>query len=253
MWAAWAMVPSTPARMAYLRCQMVVAWAARAAVTASWMGRGRRPSWRPLVEVVHWARAGQARQVAWGNLTRIASWPPLLTTPTRQRRTGGYTPEMFTIDWDHQQVTCPQGVVSATWCEHTATAGNDAIIARFPQTACRACPARGQCTTSRTGRTLGLRPREVHEAVTAARAAQASAQWKARYNIRAGVEGTIAQAAHVTGIRRARYLGLPKTRLEHNAAAAAINLIRLDAWWTGKPLDRTRTTCLQRLNLTPAA
>ena len=69
----------------------------------------------------------------------------------------------------------------------------------------------------------------------------------------AGVEGTISQATHVTGIRRARYLGLPKTRLEHNAAAAALNLIRLDAWWTGKPLDRTRTSHLQRLNLTPAA
>jgi hypothetical protein len=34
------------------------------------------------------------------------------------------------------------------------------------------------------------------------------------------------QATHVTGIRRARYLGLPRTRLEHIAAAAAINLIR---------------------------
>jgi hypothetical protein len=41
----------------------------------------------------------------------------------------------------------------------------------------------------------------------------------------------------------------PKTRLEHNTAAAAINLIRLDARWTGKPLDRTRTTHLQRLDL----
>ena len=40
------------------------------------------------------------------------------------------------------------------------------------------------------------------------------------------MEGTITQATHVTGIRRARYLGLDKTRLEHNTAAAAINLIR---------------------------
>ena len=54
---------------------------------------------------------------------------------------------------------------------------------------------------------------------------------------------------HVTGIRRARYPGLAKTRLEHNVAAAAINLIRLDAWWTGRPLDRTRITHLQRLDL----
>jgi hypothetical protein len=38
--------------------------------------------------------------------------------------------------------------------------------------------------------------------------------------------------------------------MEHAAAAAAVNLIRLDAWWTGRPLDRTRTTHLQRLSLT---
>jgi hypothetical protein len=38
-----------------------------------------------------------------------------------------------------------------------------------------------------------------------------------------------------TGIRRARYLGPDKTRLEHDAAAAAANLLRLDAWWTGRP------------------
>ena len=81
------------------------------------------------------------------------------------------------------------------------------------------------------------------------RARQATPEFAARYAARAGVEGTIAQATHVTGIRHARYLGLPKTRLEHNTAAAAINLIRLDAWWTGKPLDRTRTTHLQRLDL----
>jgi transposase len=178
---------------------------------------------------------------------------PLCTTATPQARTGGYTPDMFAIDWDARQVTCPQGQASATWCEHTATAGNDAITVRFPKATCRTCPARAQCTTSATGRTLHLRPRHIHEAVTAARAAQDTPAWKTRYAIRAGVEGTIAQATHVTGIRHARYRGLPKTRLEHNAAAAAINLIRLDAWWTGKPLDRTRTTCLQRLHLTTAA
>jgi transposase len=179
---------------------------------------------------------------------------PLLITATRQRRTGGYTAEMFTIDWDSQQATCPQGTVSATWCEHISSGGHQAIQVRFPAATCRACPARGQCTTSRTGgRQLGLRPRHIHEAVTAARAAQATQQWQHKYAIRAGAESTIRQATHVTGIRRARYLGLPKTSLEHNAAAAAINLIRLDAWWTGKPLDRTRTTHLQRLHLTTAA
>jgi hypothetical protein len=127
-------------------------------------------------------------------------------------------------------------------------------VVKFPAAACQPCPAKHLCTRStRTGRQLSLRPREVHQAVVAARAGQTSQQWKHRYNIRAGVEGTMRQATHVTGIRHARYLGLPKTRLEHNAAAAAVNLIRLDAWWTGRPLDRTRTTHLQRLDLTLAA
>jgi hypothetical protein len=44
-----------------------------------------------------------------------------------------------------------------------------------------------------------------------------------------------------------------KTRLEHLAAAAAINVIRLDAWFAGNPIDRTRTTHLQRVNLAPVA
>jgi IS5 family transposase len=174
---------------------------------------------------------------------------PLMTPNTPQARSGGYTPDMFTIDWDHRRVTCPQGTLSVTWHEHTADSEAGSIQVRFPQNACRACPARAQCTTAaRGGRTLGLRPRHIHEAVTAARAAQSTTAWKRTCNIRAGVEGTMWQATHVTGIRRARYHGLAKTTLEHNAAAAAINLLRLDAWWTAKPLDRTRTTHLQRLH-----
>ena len=150
-------------------------------------------------------------------------------------------------------MTCPQGATSATW-KPCSQRGTEAIVVRFTAATCQPCPAKDLCTSSsRTGRQLSLRPREVHEAVAAARATQTTSQWKARYNIRAGVEGTIHQATHVTGIRHARYLGLAKTRLEHNAAAAAINLIRLDAWWTGRPLDRTRTTHLQRLDLTIAA
>jgi hypothetical protein len=179
-------------------------------------------------------------------ITLLAPVPP---GSSPQARTGGYTADMFTIDWDTRQVTCPQGAVSSSWTP-ARSKGTPIIFARFAKATCQPCPARARCTTAvRSGRQLGFRPRPVHEALTAARAEQAGDAWQRRYHIRAGVEGTIAQATHVTGIRRARYLGLPKTRLEHNTAAAAINLIRLDAWWTGKPLDRTRTTHLQRLDL----
>jgi hypothetical protein len=167
---------------------------------------------------------------------------------------GGYAIAAFTIDFDAGQATCPRGAVSSRWTPFTRGDGMELINVQFPARTCRACPDKGKCTTAvRTGRQLTLRPRDIHEAVTAARAAQDTAEFKDRYRARAGVEGTMAQATHVTGIRRARYAGLPKTRLEHLAAATAINCIRLDAWYAGKPLDRTRTTHLQRLDLTTAA
>ena len=180
---------------------------------------------------------------------------PLLADTSPQARTGGYTQQAFTVDFDREQVTCPQGAVSSKWAPlRQGRDGKEAISVRFAAATCRTCPARDKCTTAkRTGRQLYLRPREIHEAISAARAGQDTQQWKDRYKTRAGVEGTMGQSTHVTGIRRARYLGLDKTRLEHLAAATAINLIRLDAWYNGNPIDRTRTTHLQRVSLTPAA
>ena len=179
---------------------------------------------------------------------------PLLAGTSAQARTGGYTTDMFAIDWDRRQATCPQGAVSSKWAPLRQRDGKEAISVRFATATCRACPARDKCTTAKwTGRQLSLRPREIHEAVTAARAGQDTRHWKDRYKTRAGVEGLMHQATCVTGIRRARYLGLAKTRLEHLAAATAINVIRLDAWYVGHPLDRTRTTHLQRVDLAPAA
>ncbi|MFI6724172.1 transposase [Streptomyces atratus] len=81
---------------------------------------------------------------------------------------------------------------------------------------------------------------------------RASEQWRTKYGTR-GIEGTIHQAVAVTGMRRARYRGLPKTHLEHAFSAVALNLLRLDAWWNGHPLDRTRTGHLARLDLSLAA
>ncbi|WP_190195434.1 transposase [Streptomyces minutiscleroticus] len=59
-----------------------------------------------------------------------------------------------------------------------------------------------------------IRPKEPHETLTEARAEQATKTWKTGYALRAGIEGTINQALDVTGLRRARYRGLPKARLQ---------------------------------------
>jgi hypothetical protein len=127
-------------------------------------------------------------------------------------------------------------------------------VVKVDKASCQACPVRGHCTRATTGgRTLCLRPREIQQALDTARAQQTSQEWRARYAIRAGVEGSIHQAVAVTGLRRARYRGLTKVHLEHVFSAVALDLIRLDAWWSGHPLDRTRTSHLARLDLALAA
>jgi hypothetical protein len=177
--------------------------------------------------------------------------PMLLDTSAQARAGAGYDKAAFAFDFDARQATCPQGVTSSAWspCRQHH---DEAIVVSWPKNACTPCPARQLCTSGRR-RQITIRPRELHEALAAARAEQTTAQWKARYAARAGVEGTMRQATHVTGIRRARYLGLPKTQLEHNIAAAAINMIRMDAYWTGHPPDRTRSSHLARLDFTLTA
>jgi hypothetical protein len=177
---------------------------------------------------------------------------PMLLNHSAQARAGAeYDKAAFAFDFDTQQATCPQGATSSSWttCRQQDT---EAIVVSWPVSTCQHCPLRELCTSGKR-RQITIRSRELHEALRDARAEQTTDQWKTRYAARAGVEGTMRQATHVTGIRQARYLGLPKTQLEHNIAAAAINMIRLDAYWTGHPLDRTRSSHLTHLDFTHTA
>jgi hypothetical protein len=182
----------------------------------------------------------------------IALIGPLPADRSRQARAGtGYDRAAFTIDYDNQTVTCPQGKTSASWtpCTHNGTAA----LATFSATDCRPCPARPQCTASKQNRRqLAILPREAAQAQATARTAGTTLPFAADYARRAGVEGTMHQAAS-HGARRARYRGLPKTRLDHAFMAVALNLLRLHAYWTGTPLDRRRTSHLARLELSQAA
>ncbi|WP_191971631.1 transposase [Streptomyces luteolifulvus] len=179
---------------------------------------------------------------------------PVLMNSSPQARAGaGFDRTAFTLDWDKRQATCPRGDTS-TWWSPATLRGTKAIVIKFDKETCRPCPVRDQCTRSKTGgRTLSLQPRELQEVLDHARLQQGDEQWRAKYGTRAGIEGTIHQAVAVTGMRRARYLGLQKTHLEHVFSAVALNLIRLDAWWNGHPLDRTRVSHLARLDLSLAA
>ncbi|WP_055630695.1 IS1182 family transposase, partial [Streptomyces hirsutus] len=176
---------------------------------------------------------------------------PVRSNNTRQSvQGGGFGKTAFTIDWQAEQAICPTGAKSRYWTAGLDNNDRDAIRIRFATATCAPCPVRDQCTRStRYGRQLTVRPKEQDAVLERVRAEQSTDEWKDRYAARAGVEGTIHQAIATTGARRTRYTGLAKTHLAHVLTAAAINLIRLDAWWNDTPLARTRTSRLAALDL----
>ena len=174
----------------------------------------------------------------------------------RRRRPGdaGFGVAAFVLDWAAERAVCPRGVASLSWTRYERVERSDGVprayvAIHFPGPACAACSVRAACIRQRGrgGRNLVVHPEAEHTALTAARARFASPEGQALYDLRAGVEGTISQAVRVFGLRRARYRGLPKTRLQHAATAAALNLARLAAWLDARPLAPTRVSRFARL------
>src|ERR1017187_1222848 len=168
----------------------------------------------------------------WG----IALIGPLLAGTSAQARAGhGYARADFTIDHDTKTATCPQGKTSVSWTP-CAQRGKDAIVATFSASDCSPCPPRLQGTTSsRKRRQLTVLPRELDQAQAAARAAEHTIPFQADYARRAGVEGTMHQAAS-HGARRARYRGLPK-----NPPRPRVHGLRAQPAPPGGILDRHAT------------
>ena len=135
--------------------------------------------------------------------------------------TGKFAKDRFTVDLDHDTVTCPNGVTvsiqrgphgdgSASFAEH-----------------CITCPLRSQCTDAIGGRTIHV---SVHEAALArARQRQTDPDWQADYRAnRPKVERKLAHLMRRRhGGRRARVRGRPKVDADFNLLAAAANLARL--------------------------
>ena len=126
--------------------------------------------------------------------------------------------------------------------------GTAVVHIGFAKRTCRACPSRPLCTRAKTApREMTFRQPGRHEAIQAARQRQETPAWRALYGVRAGIEGCLSQGVRVCGLRRSRYVGLAKTHLQHVATAAALNVVRLDAWLRGRPRATTRTSRFVRL------
>jgi transposase len=149
----------------------------------------------------------------------------------------------FTINWPAQTVTCPANHLSQSWIPRTEQDGDQVIEVRFATQDCQLCSLRDHCTRAQTApRKLKFRSQPMHEALTNRRLEQITPEFKHRYQKRAGIEGTIAQACNRFKVRRSRYIGLAKTRLQHVLTATALNFSRLMNWLNQRPQAKTRTS-----------
>ena len=167
---------------------------------------------------------------------------PVADDPSWQARLDdGLTKAAFGVDWERKVVTCPAGKQSISWLPNTWPKNGMVFEARFATQDCFPCPLRPRCTRgTREPRIIGLQAREHFEALQGARRQQKTEAFRASYAARAGIEGTHAQAISRCGLRRRRYIGLAKTRLQHALTAAAVNLVRVAEWCAGTPVAKTR-------------
>jgi len=157
----------------------------------------------------------------------------------------GFAASDFVIDWVKQEAICPQNRRSLNWTPAHDSSKREVIKIKFASADCGACTSRSSCTrTKRPRRTLTIRPQNQYVALQTARVRETSEAFAKQYRMRAGIEGTISQGVRVFGLRRSRYLGRAKTYLQHVITAAAINLVRLAAWFAGDIPALTRTSPL---------
>ena len=138
---------------------------------------------------------------------------------------GGRFPKTdFYIDTDRGEVTCPAGEVTTDAHATKDHKGRPALLFVFDAGGCATCPLRPECTPAVAGRTIVV---GVHEARMAdARAAQLDQKVIAMLRMRCKVERKIDHLQDL-GMRKARWRGRRKTKLQALLAATVANFKRL--------------------------
>ena len=140
--------------------------------------------------------------------------------------------EDFQVNVETPTAICPAGKTN-TQCSRLEGEATSKVSYRFEfGTPCHACPLRGQCLgKDQRHRTLVVG--QHHTLLQARRQEQQTEGFKQRMKHRNGIEGTQSELVRDHGLRRARYRGLAKVRLQNYFIGAAGNVqrwLRREAW-----------------------
>ena len=138
---------------------------------------------------------------------------------------GRYTTEDFQIDVEQRKAICPAGKEN-TQCSRLEEQATGKVTYRLEwSTHCADCPLRERCVgPEQKHRTIVVG--QHHSALQARRQEQKTEAFAQEMKHRNGIEGTQSELVRAHGIRRARYRGLAKARLQNYFAGAACNVKR---------------------------
>jgi len=157
--------------------------------------------------------------------------------PPARGRQGRFGKDDFDVNLGAVTVTCPAEKVA------TIRFGSDGAGRADFGDACSTCPMMQVCTTSASGRSVSIHPKEA--VLQRHKAAQADPAWQDAYrSTRPKVERKIAHFVRVAwGGRKARTRGKARVSTDVDARAAAVNWARLatlglgvvDGRWAAAP------------------
>jgi IS5 family transposase len=128
------------------------------------------------------------------------------------RQGAQFAKSAFVLDWERQQIRCPDGVVMPF-----RPGGN----VQFEPERCGACGLRERCTSSKTGRSVSIHRDE--RLLQELRERQLTAQGRAKLRERVAVEHSLAHIGQWQG-DRARYRGERKNLFDLRRTAVVHNL-----------------------------
>ena len=165
---------------------------------------------------------------------------PALASP--HNNDGRFTPENFHVTVEHRTAVCPAGQEN-TQCSRLEEQASGKVSYRFEwdTSTCAACPLRQQCIQAEhPHRTLVVG--EHHTTLQGRRREQQTKPFQQRMRHRNAIEGTQSELVRAHGLRRARYRGLAKAKLQNYFIGAACNIkrwLRRAAWELKNSLTAT--------------
>lgn len=147
---------------------------------------------------------------------------PAPASPTKDDR---YRVEDFQVDVESRKALCPAGKESRQ-CSRLEEKKTGKVSYRFEWSGeCRECPFRAMCVgRGQSHRTLAVG--ENHSFLQARRIEMMTEEFKQKMRRRNAIEGTQSELIRGYGLRRARYRGASKVRLQNYMIGAACNIKR---------------------------